>query len=263
MTATRTDDTRIEQSGELLAPMQIMRELRASEAVHAHVAHARSAIHDVLRGADDRMFIVVGPCSIHDPAAALDYATQAEAAGRRTRARPHHRDAGVFREAAHHRGLEGADQRPASGRELRHQRRPAAGAQAAAGNQRNRPAVRDRIPRPDLAAVHRRPGELGRDRRAHHRVAVAPPAGVRPVVPGGLQERHRRQPAGSRWTRSRRRRRATISSPSPSRATSACSAPPATRTPTSSCAAARRPTTTPPASTWRAANWPRPACASS
>ena len=74
MSVTRTDDTRIEQSGELLAPMQIMRELRASEAVHAHVAHARSAIHDVLRGADDRLFIVVGPCSIHDPEAALDYA---------------------------------------------------------------------------------------------------------------------------------------------------------------------------------------------
>ncbi|MBT9590300.1 MAG: 3-deoxy-7-phosphoheptulonate synthase, partial [Thiobacillus sp.] len=74
MTATRTDDTRIEQSGELLAPMQIMRELRASETVHAHVAHARSAIHDVLRGADDRLFIIVGPCSIHDPKAALEYA---------------------------------------------------------------------------------------------------------------------------------------------------------------------------------------------
>jgi 3-deoxy-7-phosphoheptulonate synthase len=74
MTATRTDDTRIEQSGELLAPMQIMRELRASETVLEHVAHARSAIHDVLRGADDRMFVIVGPCSIHDPAAALDYA---------------------------------------------------------------------------------------------------------------------------------------------------------------------------------------------
>lgn len=74
MSATRTDDTRIEQSGELLAPMQIMRELRADETVLAHVAHARSVIHDVLRGADDRMFVIVGPCSIHDPAAALDYA---------------------------------------------------------------------------------------------------------------------------------------------------------------------------------------------
>ncbi len=74
MTTIRTDDTRIEQSGELLAPMQIMRELRANETVLAHVAHARSAIHDVLRGADDRLFIIVGPCSIHDPAAAIDYA---------------------------------------------------------------------------------------------------------------------------------------------------------------------------------------------
>ncbi|HQS81445.1 MAG TPA: 3-deoxy-7-phosphoheptulonate synthase [Thiobacillus sp.] len=74
MPATRTDDTRIEQSGELLAPMQIMRELRANETVLSHVAHARSAIHDVLRGADDRLFIVVGPCSIHDPVAAIDYA---------------------------------------------------------------------------------------------------------------------------------------------------------------------------------------------
>lgn len=74
MHATRTDDTRIEQSGELLAPMQIMCELRATEPVLAHVARARRAIHDVLHGADDRMFVVVGPCSIHDPEAALDYA---------------------------------------------------------------------------------------------------------------------------------------------------------------------------------------------
>lgn len=74
MTVTRTDDTRIEQSGELLAPMQVMRELRANETVLSHVAGARAAIHDVLRGADDRMFVIVGPCSIHDPAAALDYA---------------------------------------------------------------------------------------------------------------------------------------------------------------------------------------------
>ena len=44
MPATRTDDTRIEQSGELLAPMQIMRELRASEAVHQHVEIGRAHV---------------------------------------------------------------------------------------------------------------------------------------------------------------------------------------------------------------------------
>jgi 3-deoxy-7-phosphoheptulonate synthase len=74
MTGYRTDDTRIEQGDELLAPMQIMRELRASQAALKTTYTARQAIHDVLRGADDRLVIVVGPCSIHDPAAALDYA---------------------------------------------------------------------------------------------------------------------------------------------------------------------------------------------
>ncbi|MDR3394496.1 MAG: 3-deoxy-7-phosphoheptulonate synthase [Parasulfuritortus sp.] len=74
MVGYRTDDTRIEQSDELLAPMQIMRELKASEAAIKTTFVARGQIHDVLRGADDRLVVVVGPCSIHDPAAALDYA---------------------------------------------------------------------------------------------------------------------------------------------------------------------------------------------
>ena len=74
MAGYRTDDTRIEQGDELLAPMQIMRELKVSEAAQKTTFVARSLIHDVLRGADDRLVVVVGPCSIHDPEAALDYA---------------------------------------------------------------------------------------------------------------------------------------------------------------------------------------------
>ena len=70
----RTDDTRIEQSGELFTPLQLMQELPVSACTSNVVAQARSGIHDVLRGADDRMFMVVGPCSIHDPIAALEYA---------------------------------------------------------------------------------------------------------------------------------------------------------------------------------------------
>jgi len=70
----RTDDTRIEQSGELFTPLQLMQELPVSELTLGVVTKARAGIHDVLRGADDRMFVVVGPCSIHDPAAALEYA---------------------------------------------------------------------------------------------------------------------------------------------------------------------------------------------
>ncbi|MCS6786853.1 MAG: 3-deoxy-7-phosphoheptulonate synthase AroG [Thiobacillaceae bacterium] len=74
MTTYRTDDTRIEQGDELLAPMQIMREHKASERALKTTFEARRAIHDILRGADDRLLVVVGPCSIHDPSAALDYA---------------------------------------------------------------------------------------------------------------------------------------------------------------------------------------------
>ncbi len=74
MATIRTDDTRIEQSDELLAPMQIMRELKASEVALSTTFQARAQVHDVLRGADDRLVIVVGPCSIHDHAAAMDYA---------------------------------------------------------------------------------------------------------------------------------------------------------------------------------------------
>ena len=70
----RTDDTRIEKGDELLAPMQILRELKASDEAMKTTFVARGQIHDVLRGADDRLVVVVGPCSIHDPEAALDYA---------------------------------------------------------------------------------------------------------------------------------------------------------------------------------------------
>lgn len=79
----RTDDTRIEQGDELLAPMQIMREHKASERALKTTFQARQAIHDILRGADDRLLVVVGPCSIHDPAAALDYARRLKAAADR------------------------------------------------------------------------------------------------------------------------------------------------------------------------------------
>ena len=75
MTHYRTDDTRIEQVGELITPAQLMDDLPASDRVTETVYRARNQIHDVLRGADDRLVVVVGPCSIHDPKAALEYAT--------------------------------------------------------------------------------------------------------------------------------------------------------------------------------------------
>jgi 3-deoxy-7-phosphoheptulonate synthase len=70
----KTDDVRIVQGDELLAPMQLMRELPDTEISNATTSTARAAIHDVLRGADDRLLVVVGPCSIHDEKSAMEYA---------------------------------------------------------------------------------------------------------------------------------------------------------------------------------------------
>ena len=79
MTHYRTDDVRIEQGDELLAPMQVMRELAATDRSETTTFEGRRAVHDILRGADDRLLVVVGPCSIHDYRAAIDYAARLKA----------------------------------------------------------------------------------------------------------------------------------------------------------------------------------------
>jgi len=73
MTA-RTDDLRIQQINELISPEQLVKDIGVSERAATTVAEARQTIHRILKGEDDRLVVIVGPCSIHDPAAALDYA---------------------------------------------------------------------------------------------------------------------------------------------------------------------------------------------
>jgi 3-deoxy-7-phosphoheptulonate synthase len=73
MTA-RTDDLRIQQINELISPQQLIKDIGITDVAADTVAHARNAIHRVLTGEDDRLVVVVGPCSIHDPEAAMDYA---------------------------------------------------------------------------------------------------------------------------------------------------------------------------------------------
>jgi 3-deoxy-7-phosphoheptulonate synthase len=68
------DDTRIADITELAPPAHLLREFPCTERPAATVYEARQAIHRVLHGADDRLLVVVGPCSIHDYDAAIDYA---------------------------------------------------------------------------------------------------------------------------------------------------------------------------------------------
>lgn len=74
MTQHQIVDTRIEQVGELITPARLIGDLPASERVKETVFRGRNLVHDVLRGADDRLVVIVGPCSMHDPKAALEYA---------------------------------------------------------------------------------------------------------------------------------------------------------------------------------------------
>ena len=74
MPTINTDDLRIENLRPLLAPAILMEEIPMDETAAAQVSHSREAISNILAGTDDRLVVVVGPCSIHDPEAALDYA---------------------------------------------------------------------------------------------------------------------------------------------------------------------------------------------
>ena len=69
-----TDDLRIRELKELSTPEQVMREIPRTETASETVTNARTALHNILHGTDDRLAVVIGPCSIHDPIAAMDYA---------------------------------------------------------------------------------------------------------------------------------------------------------------------------------------------
>ena len=68
-----TDDLRIAQLRPLIPPAILMEELPLSERASHTVADTRRALDAILAGEDDRLAVVVGPCSIHDPQAALEY----------------------------------------------------------------------------------------------------------------------------------------------------------------------------------------------
>ncbi len=72
---SQTDDQRIKDITVLPPPEHLIRFFPiAGTPVETLIKQTRSRIHDILHGKDDRLLVIIGPCSIHDPAAALDYA---------------------------------------------------------------------------------------------------------------------------------------------------------------------------------------------
>ena len=69
-----TDDLRIREIREVSPPALVHEEYPISDNASETVFATREAIHRILHGQDDRLLVIVGPCSIHDPAAAIEYA---------------------------------------------------------------------------------------------------------------------------------------------------------------------------------------------
>ncbi len=70
----RTDDLRIRDIRELITPEELMGEHAVTPQAGGTVSHSRQAMHRILHGLDDRLAVVMGPCSIHDVHAAMEYA---------------------------------------------------------------------------------------------------------------------------------------------------------------------------------------------
>lgn len=72
----KTDDLRITAMTEVISPEQLHKDCPISETASKLIFDTRTAIHDILNGKDDRLLVIIGPCSIHDPDAAREYAAR-------------------------------------------------------------------------------------------------------------------------------------------------------------------------------------------
>src|SRR5436190_23220570 len=70
----RVRDQRIERVVELVSPAEILEDLALDAKREDAVLGHRTAVQSILDREDDRLLVVVGPCSVHDPEAAMDYA---------------------------------------------------------------------------------------------------------------------------------------------------------------------------------------------
>ena len=197
-----TDDLRINEIKELSTPQEVMREIPRTLTATRVVLAARNAIHAILHGTDDRLLVVVGPCSVHDPVAAVEYATRLAALREQLADRLEIVMRVYFEKPRTTVGWKGLINDPGLdgsfdiNRGLRLARNV-----LSAVNNLGLPAGSG-IPRHGDAAIYRRSGGVGGDRRAYHRKPDPSRTRVRTVLPGRLQEWHRRQCAD------RRRRRA-------------------------------------------------------
>ena len=74
-----TDDLRICETKEVVPPIRVHEEIPMTQKAADTILCTRTAIHNILTGKDDRLLVIIGPCSIHDPKAAVEYAGKLKA----------------------------------------------------------------------------------------------------------------------------------------------------------------------------------------
>ena len=74
-----TDDLRITGMAEVLPPEELLQELPLSDEASTLVFNVRNQVSEIVAGRDKRLLVIAGPCSIHDPVAALEYAARLQA----------------------------------------------------------------------------------------------------------------------------------------------------------------------------------------
>jgi 3-deoxy-7-phosphoheptulonate synthase len=71
---SRVSNVRVSSTHRLIRPLDLLTDMPITDSIYNHVLEVRQTIHNILSGNDQRPLVIVGPCSIHDPVAAMDYA---------------------------------------------------------------------------------------------------------------------------------------------------------------------------------------------
>ena len=163
-----TDDLRIRSQQPLLSPAIVLHDIRPSEKATEVVSSGRRDASRIISGQDDRLLVIVGPCSVHDVRAAKEYAGLLRREAERLS-----KDLLVvmrvyFEKPRTTVGWKGLINDPRVDGSFRINDGLRLARQLL-GHRRVRPALRHRIPRPHHAAVRGRPRVLRRHRRPHHR----------------------------------------------------------------------------------------------
>lgn len=109
------NDLNVASNETLITPDQLKRDIPLSDAALRTVTKGREVIRNILDGTDHRLFVVIGPCSIHDIKAAHEYAERLKVLAAEVSDTLYLVMRVYFEEASDHRRLERPDQRPVPG----------------------------------------------------------------------------------------------------------------------------------------------------